>query len=176
MTMNSKFRAFGIMKNRVLASAKKFQVLNSIIKFIAVNMVDNFFGKKHSSQYFFHYKSMFKLMFPWRNPHDFVASKVYIAAFEVMDKLANYLFPAISKRLHCFFIAPFSKPRWLRPSSARQSMPFAKRANRGNSYTEKIRDFLCWKVLFIKKELELFNLYYSFHMYKYTMLYQRCKA
>lgn len=43
---------------------KQFKIARRIVEFISVFVVDNFFSRKWSSKYLFHYPPMFKISFP----------------------------------------------------------------------------------------------------------------
>lgn len=56
---------FNRMMACVLRSIRKLKILNSIVSFISVYMVNKFTGFKISSKMFFHYKTMFKDISVW---------------------------------------------------------------------------------------------------------------
>lgn len=64
------FFTVGMVSRMFPIISKQFKVFNSVIKFVAINMVDNFHSGKESSKFLFHYKSLFG------NPHIFSGKRV----------------------------------------------------------------------------------------------------
>lgn len=65
--------------NMITLISKQLQVFNAVISRNSVNMMNNFFTSQFSSKIFFHYNSMFKIIFSRLIKYDNVSMKILMS-------------------------------------------------------------------------------------------------